>query len=394
MDKIKIEIETLLYENAPDFEISKLLKADIKNYFTTLDEKFKESSGKGFLLRHTRKIDTILELVYKTAMRSMFGTYMPLSNTLPITLIALGSYGREQLCIHSDIDLMIVYKEIPGYNTQEMIEKILYILWDAGLKLGHRVHEVSELQAAAQSDITIKSSMIESRYLVGSKQLWGQVENELNKIRKDKPEEFIKCKIEEIQELHKKNPLTMEPNIKEGVGGFRSANLVFWVGNVLYNIKKIKDLDSSIVSPKEYKVFWSALEFLFQVRSALHLATGNKEDKLRLELIPDVSRYLGYKESKQGQMRFSKNVIASLKTIQLYTTIWLEELSNYYNKEKMLLPQSTGYLELLEQMSKSDPSLFPVHPKFLKALHDTPRPADVSKRVYPIILQIFKHPQS
>ncbi|HHD75194.1 MAG TPA: HD domain-containing protein, partial [Campylobacterales bacterium] len=181
---------------------------------------------------------------------------------------------------------------------------------------------------------------------------------------------------------------------KEGVGGFRSANLVFWVGNVLYNIKKIKELDSSIVSPKEYKAFWSALEFLFQVRSALHLDTGTKEDKLRLELIPEVSQYLGYKESKQGQMRFSKNVISSLKTIQLYTTIWLEELSNYYNKEKMLLPQSTGYLELLEQMSKSDPSLFPVHPKFLKALHDTPRPADVSKRVYPIILQIFKHPQS
>jgi len=394
MEKIKNEIETLLHDNAPDFEISKLLKADIKSYFETLDDTFKESSGKGFLLRHTRKIDTILELVYKTAMRSMFGTYMPLINTLPITLLALGSYGREQLCVHSDIDLMIVYKELPGYNTQEMIEKILYILWDAGLKLGHRVHEVSELLEAAQSDITIKSSMIESRYLVGSKQLWGQIENELNKIRRDKPKEFIQQKIEEMHELHKKYPLTMEPNIKEGVGGFRNANLVFWIGNILYNITKIKDLDSSIVTPKEYKEFWKALEFLFQVRSALHLVRGKKEDQLRLELIPDVSQYLGFKDTKQEQMRFSRKVIASLKTIRLYTTIWIEALSNYYNRETMLLPQSTSYLELLEQMAESDPSQFPVHPHFLKALHESPKDNEIGKKVYPIITKIFENPQS
>lgn len=394
MQTIKNEIETLLHDNAPDFEISKLLKADIKSYFGTLDETFQECSGKGFLLRHTRKIDTILELVYKTAMRSMFGTYMPLTNTLPITLIALGSYGREQLCVHSDIDLMIVYKELPGYNTQEMIEKILYILWDAGLKLGHRVHEVSELFEAAQSDITIKSSMIESRYLVGSKQLWGQIENQLNKIRRDNPQEFITQKIDEMRELHKKYPLTMEPNIKEGVGGFRNANLVFWIGNVLYNIHKIKDLDSSIVSPKEYREFWKALEFLFQVRSALHLATKSKEDQLRLELIPDVSQYLGYKDTKHDQMKFSKKVIASLKTIRLHTTIWIEELSAYSDKEQMLLPQSTSYLELLTQMAESDPSKFPVHPNFLKALHESPKDNEISKKVYPIINKIFQNPQS
>jgi [protein-PII] uridylyltransferase len=394
MDKIKNEIETLLHDNAPDFEISKLLKADSKAYFSTLDSKFKESSGKGFLLRHTRKIDTLLTLVYKTAMRSMFDTYMPLTNTLPITLLALGSYGREQLCVHSDIDLMIVYKEIPGYNTQEMIEKILYILWDAGLKLGHRVHEVSTLLEAAQSDITIKSSMLESRYIVGSKQLWGEVENELYRIRKDDPQGFIKAKIDELHQLHKKFPLTMEPNIKEGVGGFRNANLVFWVGKVLFNIDKIKDIDSSIVSPQEYKEFWNALEFLFQVRSALHLAAGTKEDQLRLQLIPEVSRYLGYRDTKSAQMQFSKKVIASLKTIRLYTTIWLEELSHYYDRETMLLPQSTSYLELLGQMAKSDASLFPVHPEFLKALHESPRPTEVSRKVYPLLMKIFEHPQS
>ncbi|CAA6822243.1 MAG: Possible nucleotidyltransferase [uncultured Sulfurovum sp.] len=394
MEKIKDKIETLLYENAPDFEISKLLKADIKTYFGTLDETFRKSSGKGFLLKHTYKIDTLLDLVYKTAMRSMFGTYMPLTNTLPITLLALGSYGRQQLCVHSDIDLMIVYKELPGYNTQEMIEKILYILWDAGLKLGHRVHEVSTLFEVSQSDITIKSAMLESRYVVGSKQLWGQIQNELTRMRKDNPQIFIRAKIEEMNDKHKKYPMTMEPNIKEGVGGFRNANLVYWIGNILHNITRIEDLDESIVSAQAYKEFLKALEFLFKVRSALHLVTKKKEDQLRLELIPEVSQCLGYEDTQQGQMRFSRNVISSLKIIKLHTTIWIEELSHYYDKEQMLLPQSHSYLELLKQMSKSDSTQFPVHPNFLKALYNSPRPAQASQRIYPILTEIFKHPQS
>ncbi|TNF44306.1 MAG: nucleotidyltransferase, partial [Epsilonproteobacteria bacterium] len=139
MDTVKAQIEELLYNNAPDFEIAKVLKKDIKTYFDTLEETFATSGGKDFLVKHTKKIDSILKLVYKVATRNMFGDYLPMKNSIPLGLVALGSYGREQLCVHSDIDLMLVYKDIPGFNTKEMIEKILYILWDTGLKLGHRV---------------------------------------------------------------------------------------------------------------------------------------------------------------------------------------------------------------------------------------------------------------
>jgi [protein-PII] uridylyltransferase len=396
MEDIKAQIETLLYEEAPDFEISKLLKKDIKNYFRTLEESFATNSGKGFLVKHTRKIDSILQMVYKVAMRSMFGTYMPMKSTLPITLVALGSYGREQLCVYSDIDLMIVYKEVPGYNTQEMIEKILYILWDAGLKLGHRVHEVGELFEVSKTDITIKTSMIESRFIEGSKQLWDQTENELYRIRKDNQKAFIKAKIEELQAMHKKNPLSMEPNLKEGVGGFRNANLVYWLGNILYNIKRIKELDSKLISKKEYDEFWEAQEFLFKVRSALHLATGKKEDKLRLELIPTVAHYLGYQATQKEQMKFARKVISYLKTIKLHTTIWIDTLSGYYSKEKMLCPNSShnNYLDLLQQLVDAPIEKFPVHPTFLKALSSSFRPANVEEKVYEILLKLFENPQS
>lgn len=396
MKDIKVQIETLLYENAPDFEISKLLKQDIKNYFTTLEDSFMKRSGKGFLVQHTRKIDTLIQMVYKVAMRSMFDTYMPMKNTLPITLVALGSYGREQLCVYSDIDLMIVYKEVPGYNTKEMIEKILYILWDTGLKLGHRVHELNELFDVSQTDITIKTSMIESRFIEGSKQLWNQTENELYRIRKDAPEAFIRAKIEEMQTLHKKYPMTMEPNLKEGVGGFRNANLVFWIGNILHNVARIRDIDTHIISKKEYDEFHKALDFLFKVRSALHLATGKKEDKLRLELIPAVAQYLGYLNDQKEYMKFSRKVISCLKIIKLHTTIWIDALSNYYTKATMLCPkdENSSYFELLNQLCAASIEQFPVHPTFMKALNCCYKTPNIEEGVYKILLQLFAQPQS
>ena len=126
MENLKAQIEELLYENAEDFKIAKVIKQNIKNYFKNLEETFANSSGKDFLVKHTRMIDNILKLIYAVAQREMFGQYTPMKNSIPIALVALGSYGREQLCVYSDIDLMLVYKKVPGYNSEEMIEKILY----------------------------------------------------------------------------------------------------------------------------------------------------------------------------------------------------------------------------------------------------------------------------
>ena len=396
MESIKSKIETLLQEEAEDFKIAKALKQDIKTYFGTLEESFANSGGKDFLVKHTKKIDTIIELVYMVALRSMFGTtYTPSKHALPITLVALGSYGREELCMRSDIDLMIVYRDIEGYRTKEMMEKILYILWDTGLKLGHRVHEVEELCEISQTDITIKTSMIESRFVEGSRYLWTEIINELNSMRRDRPKEFIAQKIEEMRKLHKKYPMTMEPNLKEGVGGFRNANLVYWIGNVLYNVNRIRELPKEIVDDKEFKEFHIALEFLFRVRSALHLCTGKKEDKLRLELIPQIAEYLGYGDSRSEHMKFSKLVARSLKVIKLYTTIWTDLLDND-NKNHMLRPNKAddSFESLLQQLMVAGDKTFEAHPTLLLALSRTDMPKKLTPAIYQIIYQIFFQPHS
>ncbi len=398
VDRVKIQIEELLYENAPDFKIAQVLKEEIKTYFDTLEETFITSSGKDFLLKHTKKIDSLLKLILKVSIQDMFKEYAPMKNSIPIALIALGSYGREQLCVYSDIDLMIAYKEIPGYNIKELIEKILYILWDTGLKLGHRVHTVEELYDVSKTDITIKTALIESRFIDGSYFIWTQTQNAISQIRDDDIGIFIEAKLKEQKQKHKRFPLTMEPNLKEGVGGFRDANLVYWIGKILYNVSSIKELPQNIVDEKEYRTFRIALEFLFRVRSALHLATNKKEDKLRLELIPQIATFLGYTNDYKGHMKFSKKVTESLKIIRLYSTIWIDKLTKDYitldENKNYIYPTATTFNGLLKQLNKEAKKPFIAHPIFLQKLitvNKAERPDEILNKT---ILQIFYQPYS
>ncbi|MFT7824323.1 MAG: HD domain-containing protein [Sulfurimonas sp.] len=398
MDSLKAQVEELLYNNAEDFKIAKVLKADIKHYLKNLEETFRTSGGKDFLVKHTRKIDCILKLVYKVALRAMFGNYAPMKNSLPVAMIALGSYGREQLCVRSDIDLMIIYKDIPGYNTQAFIEKILYILWDTGMKLGHRVHTAEELFEVSKTDITIKTALIESRFIVGSNFIWTATQNALQKIRQDNIEGFIEEKLQEQKEKHRKYPLTMEPNLKEGIGGFRDANLIFWIGKMCYNVDSIKNLPEEIIAEKEYRSFRIALEFLFRVRSALHLVTHKKEDRLRLDLIPHVASLLGYDHSPKELMRFSRKVTESLKILRLYSMIWLELLTREFhlvdNVENYLYPKEAdedidALLALL--IAHADRTFTP-HPTLLQALINAKKPERLNRTLYQSLATLFYQP--
>ncbi len=389
------EIEELLYEGAPDFKIAQVIKQELQKYYKTLPDTFKNSSGKAFLVKHTRQIDKIISTVYSVVLRDSFAHYMPLKNAIPIVLVALGSYGREQMSVKSDIDLMIVYRDLNGYNTLPMIEKILYLLWDSGLKIGHRVHEIGTLFEASNSDLTIKSAILESRYIDGSKFLWTEVENVLNQIRKTKPEEFIKAKLQERKAMQLKYPLSMEPNLKEGIGGFRDANSVYWIGKVLYNTPRIKDLSEDIVQERDYREFRIALEFLFRVRSALHILSKKKSDILRMEMLPQIAELLNIEPTPHAQMRLAKRVIDQLKAINLYSRIWISEMvtnivPNEYNGYLMIESVGLNLSHTLKELIEyANDKPFDVHPQLLKALIHAKRPERPDLELYETIIDIF-----
>jgi [protein-PII] uridylyltransferase len=320
------QIEDLIEKNASDFEISKIFKTYISEYKASLPKLFESSQGKDFLVKHTQALDAIIIQMYKTVLRRSFGNYLPMRSSIPIAIVALGSYGREQLCVHSDIDLMIVYEEVEGYQTNKIIEKLLYLAWDAGLKLGHRVHEVHDIPKAAEEDITIRTAFMESRLITGSPFTWHATERMINKVRFHNPKAFILAKIDEAHERRAKNPFSMQPNIKEGVGGLRDSQLLYWIARTIYGVEQLKDLTGTLFTEEAYREYRIAVELLFRVRSALHLITNKQQDQLVLEHMPTIARMLGFKD----QFRLTTKVLEASWRINNFSKIFVKKMIRPY----------------------------------------------------------------
>ncbi|NOX15033.1 MAG: protein-PII uridylyltransferase [Epsilonproteobacteria bacterium] len=327
--KLEEKIEELIHIKADDFQISKVIKEYIGSYLNSLDEIFVQNQGKDFLVKHTRTIDNFIQIMYRYALRKYFGNYMPFKNAIPITLVGMGSYGREELCVYSDVDLMIVYKDIKGYNLEPIIEDILMLAWDAGMRLGHRTHKVNELFSASNEDLSIKTAMLESRFLCGSKLLWIETQSELEKIRNYHKKETVIALLDIYNERIAKNSIKMEPNIKESEGGLRDANTLFWLCKIIYGIEKLKDLSDFILQEREYKEFRSALEFLYRIRSATHLSAKKKQDILNLEFVPDVAIKLGFKDKvlKNAQMQLSHKTLQAMNTLNITSRIFIKKVT-------------------------------------------------------------------
>jgi len=320
------QIEDLIDHKASDFEISKLFKTYISDYKNSLSQLFERNQGKDFLVIHTKTLDSIISLMYKTVLRRMFGNYLPMRSSIPIAFIALGSYGREQLCVHSDIDLMIVFEKNDGYNTSAIIEKFLYLAWDAGLKLGHRVHDVNDLLSASREDITIKTAMMESRLIIGSPFTWSVTQNRLTSIRSDDPKSFIMAKIEEADSRRIKFPFSMQPHIKEGVGGLRDSQLLYWIAKTIYGVNSLKELSGELFSDDQYREYRIALELLFRVRSALHLLSGKQQDQLVLDYMPRIAKMLGFSDEK----RLVSRLLEAQWRINNFTQIYVKKMARLY----------------------------------------------------------------
>jgi [protein-PII] uridylyltransferase len=227
---------------------------------------------------------------------------------------------------------MIVYKDIKGYNLKEIIENYITMLWDLGLKIGHRVHEIKDLFPASNEDITIKTAMLESRFIYGSKFLWYEIQNELNKIRNYNKKEYILAKYEEMLNRHKKFPISMEPNIKDGFGGIRDSNTLLWINKVIFNYPNNAYLVPKFASEEEFKEYRSALEFLFKVRVYLHLAAKKKIDTVLLTYQREIALNMGYSDSPRikAERKFIRDLLKSLWSVNTFTSILIKKLIKPY----------------------------------------------------------------
>ncbi len=216
-----------------------------------------------------------------------------------IALMAVGGYGRGALAPFSDLDLLFLRPYKATAHTESVIEYILYMLWDLGFKVGHASRTVEECIRFAREDFTISTSLLEARRLAGDEALAAELKRRYRKdVMQDTGQAFVAAKLAERDQRHQRagaSRYMVEPNVKEGKGGLRDLNTLFWIAQYLHP----SDAPAEIVRLKEFtgrevKAFLRAFDFLWAVRCHMHFVTGRAEERLTFDLQPEIARRMGY----------------------------------------------------------------------------------------------------
>lgn len=222
-----------------------------------------------------------------------------------VSIVALGGYGREELSPYSDIDLLFLHKKGSKGLAEEVVERLLYLLWDTKMDVGNCTRSLGECRELSmdKNDVTILSSLLDSRFICGDRALYDELENEIyGEVLPKISHDFIRRKIEERDtrgERYGKTLYILEPNVKEGRGGLREFQTAMWIAQANYKAKSFEEvLQRGFVSEKEYRVMRKCINFLLLVRAQLHYQAKKREDNLSFELQTQVAKSFGYREGK------------------------------------------------------------------------------------------------
>ncbi len=282
--------------------------------------------------------DVITEALYDYASVHVYRVENP-SKSERMTVTAVGGYGRGTLAPGSDIDLLFVlpYKKTPW--TEQVVEWILYVLWDMGLKVGHATRNVDECIRLARSDMTIRTAILEARFLCGEKTLFDNLGARFDKeVVEGTGPEFIGAKLAERDERHRKAGDTrylVEPNVKEGKGGLRDLNTLFWIAKYFYHIRDTAELVGlGVLSRRELALFEKAEDFLWAVRCHMHFLTGKAEERLSFDIQRDIAEGLGYHDHPglSAVERFMKHYFLVAKDVGDLTRIFCAGLEDQQAK--------------------------------------------------------------
>ncbi|HEU5463944.1 MAG TPA: [protein-PII] uridylyltransferase [Candidatus Binatia bacterium] len=216
-----------------------------------------------------------------------------------LALVAQGGYGRGELNPHSDIDLLFLYQRKISPFVSGLTERLLHVLWDAGLEVGHAARSLAESIRLGEIDMRVRTSLLDARFLCGEFKLFQEFESNLEtRLLKSGIRRFVREKLEENEARHQQyggSVYLLEPEVKEGEGGLRDIQTARWIARAKLNVK---DLDSlalrGIVSPADIAALKQSQDFLLRVRNELHFATGRHQDQLTFEQQEHVSAALGF----------------------------------------------------------------------------------------------------
>jgi [protein-PII] uridylyltransferase len=301
-------------------------RADIRRRF--------DSDGDG--RQATRELSFLIDQLLRTLHDFTTTHPYPLANPSAaerLAIVAVGGYGRGELAPQSDVDILFLlpYKLTP--HGEQVIEYILYHLWDLGLKVGHATRSIDECLRQAKADLTIRTNLLEARYVCGEQALYQELRRRYAKeVVAGTGLAFVQAKLAERDERHRRmgnSRYALEPNVKEGKGGLRDLHALFWIAKYLYAVDDIATLvDRGVFTPAEAASFEKAESFLWSVRFCLHDIAGRPEERLSFELQPEIASRLGYTDhaGSRGVERLMKHYFLTAKNVGDLTRIFCAAL--------------------------------------------------------------------
>ncbi|QTA93032.1 [protein-PII] uridylyltransferase [Desulfonema magnum] len=298
-----------------------------------------------FLEQNARLLDDYFRESFE---KSMVGLRMVINKT-PYAIIALGGYGRGEQCIHSDVDILFLFEKNVPDVAEELIQEVVYPLWDIGLDVGHATRSLEECVELAGLDIEVMTSLLDSRFICGMSFLYSKLTEKLRKkIVLRRADKFIRWLIEKNRERHEyfgDSAYLLEPNLKEGQGGLRDYHTLLWIARIRTNVRQPRDMEYyGCLSHDEFNSLTESLSFIWEVRNRLHFMAGRKYDQLHFEYQEKLASAMNFRKvnGQQSVEVFLGRLHAQMEFIKQRHLLFLYELENTKTqKRKKKLTQQT-----------------------------------------------------
>ena len=304
-----------------------------------------------FLKQHARILDDYFRQAFET---SMVGPRMDISKN-PYTIIALGGYGREEQCIHSDVDLLFLFKKKVPAQAEKLIQEIVYPLWDIGLDVGYATRSLKECLALASQDFEVFTPILDARFICGWSHIYSELMDQLRqKLIRKKSRTIINWLVEKNKMRHAQfgdSAYLLEPNLKEGQGGLRDYHTMLWISQIEFNIKQPRDLEYlGLLSQEEFQSLTRSLRFIWYVRNHIHYLCSRKCDQLNFENQLKLAEVLKYKKIKHQQPveRFLGELHGRMEYLKQQHQMFLHELGFEKKRKRRKKSNKTSEVEGLE----------------------------------------------
>ncbi len=309
---------------------------NLKHKREHLIDLFFKGRASHFLGQHTRMLDTYFHDSFEA---SRIGPQLELDKN-PYAIIALGGYGREEQCLHSDVDLLFLFKKRIPDTAEGLTQEIVYPLWDIGLDVGYAMRSLDECIDLARHDYEILTPLLDARFICGMSILYTELLEKIDAaIIKPKARKIIDWLIAANRDRHLRfgdSSYRLEPNLKEGQGGLRDYHTMLWIGRILFNLKQSRDLEvNGYLSSHEFQQLSQALDFIWEVRNRLHHLIGRKYDQLHFEHQITLADSMQYedKNGQKGVENFLSDLHRQIESIKQQHLMLLFELG-YSDKAK------------------------------------------------------------